>query len=272
VQLLPWGFRSWPTGGCGVLHGQACFWSGTANMAWGRIRAPRVRWPWGASSIPTFPASHPAPLRHPSRFSQRVSNGGCGGTMGSWERWRCPRTVTVPRPPTAARCVPFSPRYGVSVVLGVLSLAPMGAEETWNVHGQQVHDPAPTLGAGMGRHISTHCGIAWPWWHWDAPSSGWRAPTARCHPAARRPPAASRAGAAATGAGLSIPAAARDRGPAPAPPALPGCRASSPACPPHRPPGRSRRVPSHGGPLEMKCSYWGILFAHFSRVDTKRLC
>uniref|UniRef100_A0A8C4V3K8 Uncharacterized protein n=1 Tax=Falco tinnunculus TaxID=100819 RepID=A0A8C4V3K8_FALTI len=51
------------------------------------------------------PSQHPAllaepwaPLWHFSRFSYLVSSGGCGGPVGSWERWKCPRTVT-PHPP-----------------------------------------------------------------------------------------------------------------------------------------------------------------------------
>lgn len=122
AQLLPQGFRT--TGGRGVVHGQVWFCSGTANVAWGRIRAPHVRWPWSTSSVPHLliipPCSQSpgAPPWHSSRFSHLVSNGGWGGTMGSRERWRCPRTITLPMPPAAARCVPFSPKYRVSMVLG----------------------------------------------------------------------------------------------------------------------------------------------------------
>lgn len=49
----------------------------------------------------------------------------------------------------------FPPNMGFLWCWG-LSLAPR------DVHGHDVHDPAPILGAGMGWHIASHCGAAWP--------------------------------------------------------------------------------------------------------------
>lgn len=203
-------------------------WSGTANVAWGRIRAPCVFWPWVPAASHISAASHPAhrALGTAGAFQQVFSPGlqwwlwrsnGHLGEMEVFKDYCC----------TKASCCS---QVWVFCDAGGFSLAPMDIKETWDVRGQHVCEPALALGAGTGWHTSSHCGTACPW----------------CHPAS------SHMGTGPREQQLSIPAAAWDRGPAPAPcrrcqAAVPACQHSRlPAAPTTAPPGHSQRVPAVG--------------------------
>lgn len=137
----------------------------------------------------------------------------------------------------------------------------MGAEETRAVHGQHVHDPVLML-VWSGTSPST---VALPGpgatGLFPVAAGGYRPQDAvQLHPTWERIP-----GLGIPRAGLSItPAAAWDHGPAPALAMLPVCRAGAASLPCQR----ARRTvrcaarakpacPSSGGPLELRCSYWG---------------
>lgn len=129
------------------------------------------------------------------------------------------------------------------------SLAPVGAEELW----MHVHEP--TQSWQPAQDAPSPPLPAWPWCHGDTPMAA----GGHCPPTAG--PAAPRAGLRVPVGSGAVPVAC---GPWPAAVAVPGGCARLPPAAWARP-----ACPSSGGPLEMKCSYWGILFAHFSRVDTK---
>lgn len=203
---------------------------------------------------PTFPASHPARRALGPRCGISAVFHAWSPTVTAEEGWAVGRGGRVQRLPLCQGlllqpdCPIFPKIWGFCGAVG-LSLAPMGGEETWDMHGQHVHEPAPILGAGV-RGGTSPATVALPG-HGAIgmfPAAGTAVPrphgtirprdAIQLHSARERIPGEQQlpeqGSASPQPPGTVARHQPRQRCQA-AVPALPGCGASAPACPPRRP-------------------------------------